>query len=157
VNLKALVGSGDKIALFTAPFLAVGVALNIAYPDAFGVGGPPPVLAVISAVVLAAGITVWAWSAVLIVTKVPRKELITEGPYSLVRHPLYTGVALLVLPWAGFLCDSWLGAVIGLVMYVGTRIFARAEEAELSAFFGADWDRYVAAVRVPGCRPCQPE
>jgi hypothetical protein len=49
----------------------------------------------------AAGVTVWAWSAMLIVTKVPRKELITEGPYSLVRHPLYTGVALLVLPWAG--------------------------------------------------------
>jgi protein-S-isoprenylcysteine O-methyltransferase Ste14 len=149
MNVKALVGSGDKIALFTAPFLAVGVALNIAYPGAFGVGGPPPVLAVTSAVVLAAGITVWAWSVVLIVTKVPRKELITEGPYSLVRHPLYTGVALLVLPWAGFLCDSWLGAVIGIVMYAGTRIFARAEEAELSATFGVDWDRYVAAVRFP--------
>jgi hypothetical protein len=62
---------------------------------------------------------------------------------------LAVGVALLVLPWVGFLCDTWLGAVIGLVMYVGTRIFARAEEAELSAFFGADWDRYRAAVRVP--------
>jgi hypothetical protein len=34
-------------------------------------------------------------------------------------------VPLLVLPWAGFLCDTWLGAVIG-----------------------ADWDRYRAAVRV---------
>jgi protein-S-isoprenylcysteine O-methyltransferase Ste14 len=148
MNLKALVGSGDKIALFTAPFVVAGVALNIAYPRAFEVGGPPAALAVISAVALAAGVTVWAWSAVLIVTKVPRKELITEGPYSLVRHPLYTGVALLVLPWAGFLCDTWLGAVIGVVMYAGTRIFARAEEAELSATFGVDWDRYRAAVRL---------
>lgn len=149
MNLKALVGSGDKIALFTAPFAAAGVALNIAYPDVFGVGGPPPALAVISAFVLAAGVTVWAWSAAAIVTKVPRKELITEGPYSLVRHPLYTGVALLVLPWAGFLCDTWLGALIGVVMYAGSRIFARAEEAQLAATFGADWDRYRKSVKVP--------
>ena len=63
MNLKALIGSGDKFALFTAPFLAAGGALNIAYPGAFGVGGPPPVLKVISTVVLAADITVWAWSA----------------------------------------------------------------------------------------------
>jgi protein-S-isoprenylcysteine O-methyltransferase Ste14 len=57
-------------------------------------------------------------------------------------------VALLVPPWAGFLCDTWLGAVIGAVRYAGTRIFARAEEAELSATFGVDWDRYRAAVRL---------
>jgi protein-S-isoprenylcysteine O-methyltransferase Ste14 len=149
MNLRALVGSGDRIALFTAPFAVAGVALNVAYPAAFGVGGPPPALAVISAVVLAAGVTVWAWSVALIVTKVPRKELITEGPYALVRHPLYTGVALLVLPWAGFLCDTWLGALIGAVMYAGSRIFARAEEAEMSATFGADWDRYCKSVAVP--------
>lgn len=62
MNLKALVGSGDKIALFTAPFVVAGVALNIAYPRAFEVGGPPAALAVISAVALAAGVTVWAWS-----------------------------------------------------------------------------------------------
>ncbi len=149
MNLKALVGSGDKIALFTAPFVVAGVALNIAYPAAFEVGGPPPALAVVSAVNLAAGVTVWAWSVLAIVSKVPRKELITEGPYALIRHPLYAGVALLVLPWAGFLCDTWLGAAIGLVVYVGSRLFAPAEEAELSATFGADWDRYKKAVKWP--------
>ena len=100
MNLKALVGSGNKIALFTAPFVVARAALNIAYPRAFEVGGPPAALAVISAVALAAGVTVWAWSAVIGSSRTP------------------------------------------------TRIFARAEEAELSAIFGVDWDRYRAAVRV---------
>ena len=32
---------------------------------------------------------------------------------SWMKHPLYTIVALLVLPWIGFLLNTWLGALIG--------------------------------------------
>jgi protein-S-isoprenylcysteine O-methyltransferase Ste14 len=68
---------------------------------------------VVSVVVLIAGVTIWIWSVALMLTKVPRGELITSGLYSLMKHPLYTGVALLVLPWIGFLLDTWVGALIG--------------------------------------------
>jgi len=85
----------------------------------------------------------------LILTKVPRGELITSGPYSLVKHPLYTGVALLVLPWIGFLFNTWLGALIGVVLYVGSRMFAGGEEAVLSETFGTAWDRYRRSVKIP--------
>jgi protein-S-isoprenylcysteine O-methyltransferase Ste14 len=53
---------------------------------------------------------------ILILTKVSRAELITDGPYAVLNHPLYTTVALLVLPWLGFMLNTWLGAVIGVVM-----------------------------------------
>jgi protein-S-isoprenylcysteine O-methyltransferase Ste14 len=129
--LKVLVGSGAKIGLFISPFLLVGLLLNIVYPSAFDVGGPSAALRVVSIVVLIPGLTIWAWSVALILRKVPRGELITNGPYSIVKHPLYTGVALLVLPWIGFLFNTWLGAVIGIILYIGSRIFAPAEEAEL--------------------------
>lgn len=148
MNLKALVGSGDNITLVTLPFLMTGLVLNIAFPAAFRVGGPPAALAAVSAVVLAAGVAVWAWSAVLIARRVPRRELITNGPYSLVKHPLYTGVALLVLPWLGFLCDTWLGAALGVVLYIASRIFEPAEEAALARTFGAAWARYSRTVRI---------
>jgi protein-S-isoprenylcysteine O-methyltransferase Ste14 len=149
MNLKALVGSGDKIGLFTLPFLIVGVILNIAFPSLFNVGGPPIALRAISIVLVIVGITVWAWSVVLILTKVPRGELITSGPYALVKHPLYTGVALLVLPWVGFLLNTWLGAAIGAALYIGSRRFAPAEEEALLKTFGAAWDQYRKAVKVP--------
>src|SRR5512132_2183100 len=149
MDLKGLVGSGDRIGLFTLPFVVVGLALHIAYPALFDVGGPPIVLAAVSVAVLVAGVTIWIWSVALIVTKVPRGELITNGPYSLVKHPLYTAVALLVLPWIGFLLNTWLGAVIGIAMYIGTRVFASAEEASLSSTFGAKWDEYSRTVRIP--------
>jgi protein-S-isoprenylcysteine O-methyltransferase Ste14 len=149
VNLRRLVGSGDKIALATAPFLLAGVALNIAYPGAFSVGGPPVPVLVVCAIVLVAGVTVWLWSAALIVTQVPSGKLITSGPYCVVCHPLYTGVALLVLPWAGFAANTWLGALAGIVMYSMARSFAPAEEAALAKAFGAAWQRYTRTVKIP--------
>jgi protein-S-isoprenylcysteine O-methyltransferase Ste14 len=148
MRLKALVGSGDRILLFTLPFLVAGLILNLLFPAAFGVGGPPPALRVASIVVLVIGLVIWVWSAALILINVPRDRLITTGPFALVKHPLYTGVALLVLPATGFLLDTWLGAAIGLVMYVGSRMFARAEESHLAARFGAQWDRYRSAVKL---------
>jgi protein-S-isoprenylcysteine O-methyltransferase Ste14 len=149
LRIGALVGSGDRIGAFVLPFVLIGVALNIAFADAFSVGGPPLWLQVVSAVVLGVGLVVWAWSVVLILTKVRAGELVTTGPYSLVKHPLYTSVALLVLPGLGFLLDTWLGAVIGLALYVGSRLFAPAEEADLADRFGAEWDGYCHRVKIP--------
>lgn len=147
--LKAIIGSGDKIGILTAPFLIVGLALNVWRPSLFSIGGPPIALRVVSAVVLALGITVWAWSVALILAKVPRNELITQGPFSLVKHPLYTGVALLVLPWLGILLDSWLGIVIGGVLYTGSRIFSPEEETMLAKNFGPAWEEYRNKVMMP--------
>jgi protein-S-isoprenylcysteine O-methyltransferase Ste14 len=149
MNLKTLVGSGDRIMLLTAPFLIIGLVLNILRPALFSVGGPPTVLTVLSVIILIPGIIIWIWSVVLILTKVPRKELITSGPYSLVKHPLYSGVALLVLPWIGFLFNTWLGVLVGIVLYVASRVFEGEEERTLAAAFGAAWDQYVKSVKIP--------
>jgi protein-S-isoprenylcysteine O-methyltransferase Ste14 len=147
--VRRLVGSGDKVALFVLPLAIAGLTANVLFPSFFSVGGPPPALRVVSVAVLAVGLVVWAWSAVLILTTVPRGELITTGPFAVVKHPLYTGVALLVLPWVGFLFDSWIGVVIGVAMYVGSRIFAPEEEAELAERFGERWEHYRSHVWIP--------
>lgn len=149
MKLKVLVGSGEKIGLFTAPVIVIGLILNILFPSYFSVGGPPPFLKVISIIILIPGIINWIWSVILILTKVPRKELITTGPYSLVKHPLYTGVSLLVLPWIGFLLNTWIGVLIGIIVYAGSRKYAPEEEKMLSKTFGAEWDRYCKKVILP--------
>ena len=149
MRIRTLVGSGDRIGLFASPMIVAGLALNVAFPTLFAVGGPSATLRMISVCVLIPGVTIWIWSVVLILRHVPRGELITTGPYRLVRHPLYTGVALLVLPWLGFLLNSWLGAAIGLALYVGSRRYAPAEEALLAETFGAEWDDYERSVWFP--------
>ncbi|MCU0459891.1 MAG: isoprenylcysteine carboxylmethyltransferase family protein [Bacteroidales bacterium] len=149
MKLKILVGSGRKIGIFTLPFLVTGVLLNILSPQFFRVGGPPDTLRWVSVAMLVPGIVIWIWSVVLILVKVPRHELITTGPYALVLHPLYTGVALLVLPWLGFLLNTWLGLLIGLVLYAGSRLYAPEEEKILARIFGEKWDSYRKKVLLP--------
>ena len=148
MNVKRLVGSGDSIGLFTLPFVVAGVILNIAYPSVFQVGGPPAWLWWLSIGMLVPGLAIWFWSVILILANVPRGRLITRGPYGWVKHPLYTAVALLVLPWAGFLLDTWLGALIGAALYLASRIFAPAEEADLSRTFGDRWQAYSRRVKL---------
>jgi protein-S-isoprenylcysteine O-methyltransferase Ste14 len=148
MELKVLMGSGDKIGLLTLPFLVIGLVLNIIFPSAFTVGGPPIVLRVISVILLIPGVIIWMWSAVLILIKVPQKELITKGPFSLVKHPLYTGVALLVLPWIGFLLNTWLGTLIGVIVYIGSRLFSPEEEIALSKTFSTVWVDYCHRVKI---------
>jgi protein-S-isoprenylcysteine O-methyltransferase Ste14 len=149
MRLTVLVGSGHRIMLLALPFFVIGLVLNILFPSWFSVGGPPLVLKVISIVVLIPGVTIWIWSVVLILTRVSKNELITNGPYSLVKHPLYTGVAFLVLPWIGFLLNTWLAVAIGIILYVGSRLFAPEEERTLSETFGAAWDEYCRKVKIP--------
>ena len=147
-NLKALMGSGDKIMLLTLPVLLIGLVLNIMYPSFFSVGGPPPWLQTLSIIILIPGIIIWLWSVILVLTRVPKHELITNGPYTLVKHPLYTSVALLVLPWLGFLLNTWLGLVAGIVLYLAARRYAPEEERGLSTTFGSAWDSYCHNVKL---------
>jgi protein-S-isoprenylcysteine O-methyltransferase Ste14 len=148
-GLRTLVGSGDRIGLFTLPFLIVAVLLYVAWPASFDVGGPPTSLRVAALIILVVGVANWLWCAILILRRVPRGELITSGPYAVVKHPLYTGIAFLVLPWLGFLLNTWIGAALGVVVYIASRMFAPAEEVELAKRFGESWDRYTDNVMLP--------
>ena len=74
------------------------------------------------------------------------RELVTEGPYSLCRHPLYLGSLLLGLS-AGLFIESplfVLGIVAVAFIYVRTTI--AVEEAVLVARHGAAHERYTRTV-----------
>jgi protein-S-isoprenylcysteine O-methyltransferase Ste14 len=68
-------------------------------------------------------------------------QLIRSGPYSLLRHPIYTGL-LAMYAGTALVTGEWL-AIIGLAM----ALFAywrkiRLEEANLTVAFGAHYDAY---------------
>jgi protein-S-isoprenylcysteine O-methyltransferase Ste14 len=147
MKLKSLVGSGDRIGLFFLPFAILGVFADLAFPSILAIRQTIEVT-VVGIVLLAPGLVVWAWSAALILSQVPNGRLITSGPYALVKHPLYTGVALLALPGLGFLLGTWLGLLLGLVLYLASRIFAPREELTLSKTFGPAWEDYTRRVRI---------
>jgi protein-S-isoprenylcysteine O-methyltransferase Ste14 len=148
MKIKALVGSGDKIMLLVLPFLIAGVILNVVFPSFFHAGGPPEALKIVSIVLIIPGVIGWLWSVALILSRVPQGKLITGGPFAIVKHPLYTSVALLVLPWLGFLLNTWLGAALGIVLYASSRIYSPAEETALAVAFGGRWEEYTRKVLI---------
>jgi protein-S-isoprenylcysteine O-methyltransferase Ste14 len=148
MKLKALVGSGVKVMGLTLPFLLVGVAANIIWPAVFRLGfGSGGIIA--AAALLAVGVPLWLAAVVQVLVLVPRKRLITNGPFALMLHPIYTAVALLVMPGVGLLVDSWVGFAIGAVLYASTRIFAPAEERLLEKYFPVEYPAYRAKVLLP--------
>ena len=78
-------------------------------------------------------------------------KLITEGPYRLVRNPIYTGMFGLLLA-TGLAVSHWVGLLIAIAVFaVGTVIRVRSEEKLLRGAFGAEFDSY--ARRVPAVIP----
>ena len=146
--LKTLVGAGDRIMALALPFIGVGVAANIAWPAAFRMGLGTWGL-VVGSVLLLIGVPLWLTSAAQLLVYVPRKALITNGPFRLMLHPVYTSIALLVCPGLGLALDTWLGPALGAVIYGSSRIFSGSEEKILAADFPTEYPAYRERVLLP--------
>jgi protein-S-isoprenylcysteine O-methyltransferase Ste14 len=78
-------------------------------------------------------------------------KLVTEGPYNVVRNPIYTGMFGMLLA-TGLAVSHWIGLVIAIIVFgVGTMIRVRSEEKLLREAFGAEFDAY--ARKVPAVVP----
>jgi protein-S-isoprenylcysteine O-methyltransferase Ste14 len=148
MNLKALVGAGDRVMGLTLPFIVIGVIANILCPGWFAMGSATGGL-IAGIVLLVIGVPLWLTSVAQILYWVPRRTLITTGPFALMRNPLYTSVALLVFPGVGLVLDTWLGPALGVILYVSSRLFSPREEKMLATFFPADYPKYRARVLLP--------
>jgi protein-S-isoprenylcysteine O-methyltransferase Ste14 len=78
-------------------------------------------------------------------------ELVTEGPYSLVRNPIYLGMFGAILS-TGLAFSRWWTFLAAIVIFlIGNRIRIQAEEKLLRETFGAQFDEY--SRRVPAFFP----
>ena len=78
-------------------------------------------------------------------------ELIQQGPYRLVRNPIYTGMFGMLLA-TGLVMDRGIPLAIGIVVFLaGTYIRIQSEERLLRQTFGAEFEAY--ARKVPALIP----
>ena len=91
-----------------------------------------------------------SWSSAVVAP--PGREVVTRGPYAVVRHPLYLGVLLMA---AGTVLAHTSAATVcaALGLAAGTALKIRAEERVLRGACGADWTHYAAEVPALVPRP----
>lgn len=74
-------------------------------------------------------------------------KLVTEGPYNIVRNPIYTGMFGMLLA-TSLAVSHWIGLTVGVVLFaIGTFIRVRSEERLLREMFGSEFNAYERKVR----------
>ena len=194
MNIKQLVGAGDKIIGFTLPFALAGIILNVLFPQWFimntgligiiGLVREPgwfqtfglpykscifrtkvlkkccfnmevvlklkfPNNSIIGSALLGLGIPFWLTSVIQMLKYVPQNKLITKSPFLLILHPIYTSVVLLVIPGLTFVFDTWVGLLIGAILYIISRIFRGQEEKKLEELFREEYTTYRSKIIIP--------
>jgi protein-S-isoprenylcysteine O-methyltransferase Ste14 len=144
-------GSRRRIPLNGVTALAVVLLLRFLGGGSLAVHSP--VLGVIGVVVLVSGIAVAVWSRAHLgrnwgmpMTQKAEPELVTSGPYRLVRHPIYSGLLVAVLGTA--LVTNLLGLAVVAVMTGYFYYCATVEERNLTVTFPVAYPAYRAETKM---------
>jgi protein-S-isoprenylcysteine O-methyltransferase Ste14 len=109
------------------------------------------------ALVLAAALVFWTVSVNTFLSRYMRiqderrQETVTQGPYRIIRHPMYLGVILMMLGLPLALGSTWAlipGASIGVLFIIRTALEDRTLQAELLGY--RDYARKVRFRLFPG-------
>jgi protein-S-isoprenylcysteine O-methyltransferase Ste14 len=74
-------------------------------------------------------------------------QLVRSGPYSIVRHPIYSSMLCLLLA-TGLMVSPWPLFIAAMTLFlIGTEIRVRIEDSLLAARFGNEFAVYRRAVR----------
>jgi hypothetical protein len=74
------------------------------------------------------------------------QQLATNGPYALVRHPLYTGNILIIIGFSISSCVPWTLAVTVLFFWFYYPPAIEYEDRKLQGIFGTQWEQWSAEV-----------
>lgn len=126
-------------------------ALRLGGPNGLAIHSP--VIRGIGGALVVGGLGAAVWARVALgrnwgmpMTQKDQPELITSGPYHLVRHPIYSGIVLANVGTALAVSLSWLVVAAVLGAYFGYS--ATVEERALTDEFPAIYARYQARTKM---------
>lgn len=116
-----------------------------------------PVVAGIALIALGVGLRAWSIATLgrffqYHIEVQAEHRVVTDGPYRYVRHPSYTGMALVLAGIAVGTGDVLSLPVVAVLGGAGLAVRIRAEERQLTNALGADYERFAARRKrlVPG-------
>jgi protein-S-isoprenylcysteine O-methyltransferase Ste14 len=168
-NRRATILVPIAVLMVVGAFMLAGYALCVLLRVPI-VLGLPLSIRLVGAVVVMTGLAVFLWmfryrspydvltSTYLTFSKMARRvrleenvgrteRLVVQGPYRLVRHPIYLAVLISLVGWGLLLDFSFIlvAAVVALLWF--DFVVMPYEEKELLALFGSDYEEYMKRVR----------
>lgn len=145
INAKERATGGRRWSLGGVTALGIVIMLRVFRSGSLEVHSP--VLGAIGAVLLAAGLSLAVWARIHLgrnwgmpMSQKAQPELVTSGPYRLVRHPIYSGLLLAALGTA--LATNLTSLIIAAVLVGYFFYAATVEERNLSATFPTTYSSY---------------
>ena len=151
VNTKASARTRRGFPLGGVSVIAVILLVRVVRPTSFAVTSPA--LAAVGAVAFFAGIALAIWARIELgrnwgmpMTERAEPELVTGGPYRLVRHPIYSGLLLALVGTA--LVNNLLGLIVVAVLGAYFYYSASVEERNLAVAFPSAYPVYRARTKM---------
>lgn len=145
--LSAKKGKGSRRRIPLNGVTALAVVLLLRFLGGGSLAVHSPVLGAVGVALCVAGLAVAVWARVHLgpnwgmpMTQKAEPELVTSGPYGLVRHPIYSGLLVAVLGTA--LVTNLLGLAIVALMTGYFYYCASVEEKNLTATFPIAYPEY---------------
>ncbi len=146
-------GRGGRRRIPLNVLTALAVVLLLRFFNAGALAVHSPVLGVIGALVCVSGVALAVWARFdlgrnwgMPMTQKAEPELVTSGPYRLVRHPIYSGLLVAVL--GTVLVTNLVGLVIVALMTGNFYYSALVEEKNLTATFPSAYPAYRARTKM---------
>ncbi len=140
-------GVGPRFTLLAVPYSILTIVVSRLWTPVFDLA-PLPYRACLSigVVLLVIGVPFNIIAMATVHRAFSAGRLITDGVFSLCRHPVYAAWVVFFVPAIALLCYSWLALTAPLLMYFVVKRLVHREEIYLGDKYGEPYRRYQASV-----------
>ena len=125
--------------VYTIPIIIINIFFKPIFEIHFI---PNKILITLGIFLLCVGIPLYIITFKALKTAYKKKQIITNGIFSICRNPLFAEVIFLFLPGIILFFNSWLLLTIPCFMYLMFKIFIHKEESLLEEIFGQEYIKY---------------
>ena len=136
-------GIGPRFSIITVISGVLAGCLTHQYPGLLTIREIPFwLLALLASVLVFAGMVIYIIALRRFNQAYRQGKLVTQGPFAVVRHPIYAAWILLILPGVVLFFQSWLMLLLPLVAYISFKASIHREDRYLEDRFGQVYRDY---------------
>ena len=144
-NRMTRCGIGPRFSIITVIGGVLAGWLTLRYPGLFTIRGIPFwLLASLASILVFVGMVVYIIALRRFNQGYRQGELVTQGPFAVVRHPIYAAWILLICPGVALFFRSWAMLMLPVVAYISFKASIYREDRYLENRFGQAYQDYRA-------------